>query len=111
MTLFRETFDDHWLIPLANASSIPYQKVYSDTKKTVIYIHGYMEKYSDEDTRIIARAYQARGDYNILFLDWQEISRGSYLLEAFSNVLEVRVEEVLNDIYNLVSIKFSLVEL
>ncbi|CAH2053988.1 unnamed protein product, partial [Iphiclides podalirius] len=48
-------------------------------KPTVLYIHGYVEKASDNSVLTVVRAYQRHGGYNLLALDWSNLAFGSYV--------------------------------
>lgn len=54
-------------------------------KKTVLYIHGYMEAPSQESVNVIVNAYLKRNDHNILVLDWSSLADGNYLFDAVPN--------------------------
>ncbi|XP_026331599.1 pancreatic lipase-related protein 3-like [Hyposmocoma kahamanoa] len=51
-------------------------------KPTVVYAHGYVELSSDESVMAVVRAYQGRGDFNIVVVDWANLGFGNYLAVA-----------------------------
>lgn len=55
----------------------------------VLYLHGYLESMEVESIQVIADAYLARNDHNILILDWAELADGNYLIDAFPNLKPV----------------------
>lgn len=44
-------------------------------KKTVLYIHNYLEGPNHESVNVIVDSYLQRNDHNILVLDWFQISK------------------------------------
>lgn len=58
-------------------------------KKTVLYIHGYGEGSEHESVSAIVNAYLERCDYNILVLEWSELAKGNYLVDAVPNAKQV----------------------
>lgn len=58
-------------------------------KKTVFYIHGYLEGPNHESVNIIVDSYLQRNDHNILVLDWSQLSNGNYLIDAVPNAKQV----------------------
>lgn len=64
-------------------------------KKTVLYIHGYLEAPSQESVNVIVAAYLKRNDHNILVMDWSELSDGNYLFDAVPNAKQVSYYSIL----------------
>lgn len=60
-------------------------------KKTVLYIHGYLEAMSHESINVVANAYLKRKDHNVLFLDWAELADGNYMVDAVPNMKKVTI--------------------
>lgn len=58
-------------------------------KKTVLYLHGYVEAPTHESIRVIVDAYIKRGDHNILVLDWSQLADGNYFVDAVQNIKDV----------------------
>lgn len=58
-------------------------------KKTVLYIHGYLEGPEHESVRVIVDAYLQRNDHNILVLDWSQLANGKYLIDVVPNAKQV----------------------
>lgn len=58
-------------------------------KKTVLYIPGYLEGPKHESVNVIVNAYLQRNDHNVLVLDWSELAKGNYLIEAVPNAKQV----------------------
>ncbi|KAG8035801.1 hypothetical protein G9C98_001457 [Cotesia typhae] len=80
-------------IELAEIVNVPidqpdiiYQNV-NNSKSSVLYIHGFSEKPSDESVRTIVDAYLNRGTDNMFILDWSKLSSEEY----FSLIPKVRV--------------------
>lgn len=67
---------------LTDAPQILKNTKFDPLKKTVLYIHGYLEHLECESIQVIVEAYLKRQDHNILVLDWAENASGSYLIEA-----------------------------
>lgn len=58
-------------------------------KKTVLYIHGYVEASSHQSVHVIVDAYLTRDDYNCLVLDWAELADGNFFIDALPNIKQV----------------------
>lgn len=58
-------------------------------KKTVLYIHGYLEGLMHESVNVIVDAYLQRNDHNVLALEWSELAAGNYLIDAVPNAKQV----------------------
>ncbi|CAG5056955.1 unnamed protein product [Parnassius apollo] len=52
---------------------------FDPNKPTTIYIHGYVEKASDDSIHTIVRSYRRHGGYNLLVLDWSNLAFGNYI--------------------------------
>lgn len=63
---------------------------FDNNKKTVLYMHGYVEAPQHDSVRTIVEAYIKRGDHNILVLDWSQLADGNYLIDAVQNIKHVR---------------------
>lgn len=64
---------------------------FDNLKKTVIYVHGYIENQTSVSVKTIVDAYRQRDDYNIITLDWHDDASGDYLLNAVINVNRVYI--------------------
>lgn len=51
---------------------------FDSNRKTVLYIHGYVESLASSTTQMIINAYIKQANYNILMLDWSTLAGGSY---------------------------------
>lgn len=58
-------------------------------KKTVLYIHGYVEAPSHQSIHVIVDAYLTRDDYNCLVLDWSVLADGNFFVDAVPNIKQV----------------------
>lgn len=71
-------------------------------KKTVLYIPGYLEGPKHESVNVIVNAYLQRNDHNVLVLDWSELAKGNYLIDAVPNAkqLATKLSEVILDFFD-----------
>lgn len=83
--------DENKTYELSEAETILYSAGYNASKRTVLYMHGFLEVVIDESVQTIIKAYLARGDHNIIILDWSELAAGSYIMDALPNIRRVRV--------------------
>lgn len=58
-------------------------------KKTVLYIHGYLEGPEHESVNAIVDAYLRRNEHNVLVIDWSQLAIGNYLIDAVPNAKQV----------------------
>uniref|UniRef100_A0A6B2EG45 Putative serine/threonine protein phosphatase 2a regulatory subunit a n=1 Tax=Phlebotomus kandelakii TaxID=1109342 RepID=A0A6B2EG45_9DIPT len=79
-------FADHKVYELNDTASVLKHPSFDTNRPTVLYLHGYLETMDVESIQVIADAYLARGDHNILILDWAELADGNYLIDAFPNL-------------------------
>lgn len=63
---------------LTQASEILKNTKFEANRKTVLYIHGYVESLATSTTRTIISAYIQAGTHNLLVLDWSTLAGGSY---------------------------------
>lgn len=87
--IFSQIFNENEVFYLRTATNILIHPKFDTSKKTVLYCHGYMETLDSESTHVIVNAYIKNGEYNILVLDWSELSNGNYFLEAIPNTKKV----------------------
>jgi hypothetical protein len=87
--MLSNSYEEHKVFSVSNASEILKQPAYDETKKNLLYIHGYNEYITDENVRLIVGSYQARGDHNILVLNWSSISAANFLLVTLPNFVKV----------------------
>lgn len=85
----RRTFATHRIYELDESRNILEHTDFDNEKKTVLYIHGYVEAPSHESIHVIVDAYLKRGDHNILLLDWSELADGNFFVDAVPNIKEV----------------------
>lgn len=69
---FKETYE------LNDAVQILNHPEFDVNRKTVLYIHGYIESSTSPTVRKIIDAYRKRATYNILILDWSTLADGLY---------------------------------
>ncbi|XP_055376343.1 lipase member I [Condylostylus longicornis] len=62
---------------------------FDKNKKTVLYLHGYLENREVESVQVIADAYLCRSDINIIIVDWGELADGNYLYDAVPNAKQL----------------------
>lgn len=73
---------------LSKLADIPKNTKFVASRKTVLYIHGYIESLATSTTRTIINAYIQEVSYNLLVLDWSALAGGSYP-SAVANCSEV----------------------
>ncbi|XP_023954017.1 pancreatic lipase-related protein 2-like isoform X2 [Bicyclus anynana] len=79
---------DSKLYKIGKISSLLSDPVFDLQKRTMVYIHGYVEKASDSSVARVVKAYLAHGGFNILVLDWANLAFGDYI-SALLNVKPV----------------------
>lgn len=86
---FRREFSTHQIYELDEARAILSHNDFDNQKKTVLYVHGYVEAPSHQSVHVIVDAYIKRGDHNILILDWSELADGNFFVDAVPNIKKV----------------------
>lgn len=86
----RREFATHQVYELDESRAILSHNDFDNHKKTVLYVHGYVEGPTHQSIHVIVDAYIKRGDHNILVLDWSELADGNYLIDAVPNIKQVR---------------------
>lgn len=81
--------DENKTYALSEANAILHSAGYNASKRTVLYMHGFIEEVVHESVRTIIKAYLSRGDHNIIILDWSKLASGSYIWDALPNVRKV----------------------
>lgn len=81
--------DDIEIYRLREGVNVLKHPKFDSLKKTVLYLHGYIENPEVESIHLIADSYIQRGDHNILILDWSELADGNYLFDAVPNTRQV----------------------
>lgn len=68
-------------------------------RKTVLYIHGYLEAPANESVAVVVDAYLKRNDHNILVLDWSELADGNYIFDVVPNAKQLarKMSEIVLD--------------
>lgn len=84
-----KTFDEHTVFPVSESHAIMSHPKFDHNKKTVLYIHGYVEAPSHQSVHAIVEAYLTRDDYNCLVLDWAELADGNFFIDAVPNIKQV----------------------
>lgn len=87
---YGKQFDDNQMYSLEQARDILKHPNFDCNRKTVLYLHGYIETQQVESIHVIVGAYLKRGDHNTLVLDWGQLADGNYLLDAVQNIKEVK---------------------
>lgn len=72
MDPFKETYE------LKDAVEILNHPEFVVNRKTLLYIHGYIESSKSPTVQKIIDAYRKRATYNILILDWSTLADGLY---------------------------------
>ncbi|CAD7079402.1 unnamed protein product [Hermetia illucens] len=62
---------------------------FDNQKKTVIYIHGFLEGLFAESVKAVVKTYIDRKDHNVIILDWHTQASPEYFLNAVQNVYKV----------------------
>ncbi len=73
---------------LSQLGDISKNMKFDTSRKTVLYIHGYVESLSTSTTQSIIKAYLQEASYNLFVLDWSTLAGGSYP-SAVANCSEV----------------------
>lgn len=87
--LHSKSFDEHIAYPVSESHAILSHPKFDQNKKTVLYIHGYVEAPSHQSVHVIVDAYLTRDDYNCLVLDWSELADGNFFIDAVPNIKQV----------------------
>jgi hypothetical protein len=69
-------------------------------RKTVFYIHGWIEKFDFGSIPRIVDAYIRRNDHNIVVVDWGDYSDGEYFLQVLPRVVKVSLFEFLYTVWD-----------
>lgn len=85
-----ETFDENEVYTFSKSVEIFQHAKYDQNRKTVLYLHGYLEAPTNESIHLIVDSYLQRNDHNIIILDWSLLVDGNYLLSAVPNAIAVR---------------------
>lgn len=89
-----KTFDEHTVFPMHESHAIISDPRFDHKKKTVLYIHGYVEAPTHQSIHVIVDAYLTRDDYNCLVLDWSELADGNFFVDAVPNIKQVKLINV-----------------
>ncbi|XP_067621841.1 lipase member H-A isoform X2 [Eurosta solidaginis] len=79
------TYADCNIFSLDDFKTLLEDSKFSKTKKTVLYLHGYLENADIESVHVIVDAYLKRKDINLIVLDWGELADGNYMFDAVVN--------------------------
>lgn len=85
----RNSFSTHRPYELDESCALFGNAHFDVLKKTVLYIHNYLEGPNHESVNVIVDSYLQRNDHNILVLDWSQLSNGNYLIDAVPNAKQV----------------------
>lgn len=85
----RPTPDNVAKFELNSAQDLLKHESFDANKKTVLYIHGYLENAEVESVHVLVDAYLSRSDYNFVILDWGELADGNYMLDAVVNAKQL----------------------
>lgn len=85
----RNSFSTHRPYELDESCALFGNTHFDVLKKTVLYIHNYLEGPNHESVNVIVDSYLQRNDHNILVLDWSQLSNGNYLIDAVPNAKQV----------------------
>jgi pimeloyl-ACP methyl ester carboxylesterase len=64
---------------------------FTASKPTAVYIHGFNSNYYTSPNVEIINAYIARGDHNIIAVDWRLYAQGPNFLDVSSTLNDVRI--------------------
>ncbi|CAB3224749.1 unnamed protein product [Arctia plantaginis] len=67
---------------IGNIKSILKDPKFDRNKSTVIYMHGYVELFTDDSIVTVMSAYLRAGGYNVMLLDWSNLAFGNYIIIA-----------------------------
>ncbi|GBP71768.1 Phospholipase A1 member A [Eumeta japonica] len=84
------TTDQNLIYRFANIKDLLKSPLFDPKRRTVLYIHGYVEFHTDTSVRTVVGAYLQQGEYNALLLDWSNLAYGQYLAAA-TNALHVSI--------------------
>lgn len=70
-------------------------------RKTVLYVHGWIDDYDSEGSQLVTESYINRNDHNILFVDWGQYSVTELLITVLqctkiANILGVKLLDFFN---------------
>lgn len=86
---YSKVFDEHTVYPVNESLAIMTHAKFDHKKKTVLYIHGYVEDPTHQSIHVIVDAYLQRDDYNIMVLDWSDLADGNFFVDAVPNIKQV----------------------
>lgn len=86
---FSET--DRTKYKFKDAVKILKDRNFDNQKKTVIYIHGFLEGLFAESVKAVVKTYIDRKDHNVIILDWHTQASPEYFLNAVQNVYKVSI--------------------
>jgi ammonia channel protein AmtB len=66
-------------ILLSNLNSLKDHPKFDKNLKTILYCFGYTQYFSEITVQTIMKAYQTRGGFNFLVVDWADYNSGDYL--------------------------------
>lgn len=84
-----ETFDENEIYSFDKSLAIFQHEKFDEFKKTVLYVHGYLEAPPNESVHLIVDSYLQRDDHNIIVLDWSLLATGDYMTFALPNAILV----------------------
>ncbi|CAH4029329.1 pancreatic lipase-related protein 2-like isoform X1 [Pieris brassicae] len=84
------TCEEYVDMSLEQAHRVLDVKGFDKDKRTVLYVHGFIETAQQESVQVMVSAHlDARPDTNIILVDWSNMSHGSYLVNAARNTKKV----------------------
>lgn len=77
-------------VPWSNIVRLLNSSYYNNSIATLVYAHGFNEKYSSASVQTVFRAYMTRrNEFNLLFIDWGKYADGNYYLKSIPNLIKV----------------------
>lgn len=80
---------DHKIYDYHEWDEIVQHPNYDTNRTTVLYMHGYLESVGSDNVRLIVNAYNARGNHNLIVVDWSDAASGDYFINAVPNSVTV----------------------
>ena len=76
-------------------------KKFNLNRKTVLYVHGWVDDYGSEGSQLVTESYIRRNDHNIIYVDWGQYSVTELLMSVLqctkiANILGVKLLDLFN---------------
>lgn len=80
---------EYEIFSISSIDNVTTHKAFYNSRKTVLYIHGFRENLTSESVVTIVEAFIKRKTHNILVLNWSAYANGSYVKDAVPNLIKV----------------------